>query len=469
MGKYTARCGILLTLVSAVCPTAGGQSPGEQLTNPAALPAAGPAAPLSLPATPPSIQLASYWRSAKPVPGSATTPSAAAHAGAPYSASSAGPAPPEPSSLVQPAWMLPGVASLDGPAPIEPIEPPGEAVLIEDVAPETSINEVIELAMARLELAPPRSTALLVVARELAVDASTIGDFGDVVDQCHRALDAGPDKPTALALANLAAWAYNRRGELVANGGDEHAAFEDFQEALRLDPDCWPALHNRGVTLARYAQQTEALADFNRVVELAPNFVVARYNRGEVLGQLVRWQEAVDDYTVALKSMPDEASLYTARGFALHQLQKTTEAVSDFNTAIRLDDTQSDAYVGRGNLYAAERLYEQAAADFQQALRLDRNSATAYRSVAWLLATCPLEQYQSGGKAVEAAHRFAKLLGEESPMVLDTLAVAYAGAGDFRKAITYEQQAIVLASETDRPAYEARLALYRRGEPYRTK
>lgn len=406
----------------------------------------------TLPAEKPKAKQASYWRHAKPMPPVATRRNHAAYGEA------------KSAPLEQPAWLRPEVETV---AATEPIEPPGEAVFIDDEPP--SINKVIELAVANVELAPPRATALLVVARELAVEAKTIADFANVIDQCHRAIDANPDKPTALALANLAAWAHNGRGELVAEDGDEHAAFEDFQEAIRLNPNCWPALHNRAVTLARYAKQVEALADFDRVVDLAPDFAVARYNRGELLSELGRWQEAIDDYTAAIEAMPNGAAVYAARGHARHQLGQTAAAASDFNTAIRLDANLASAYLGRGNLYAAEGLYEQASDDLEQALRLDPHSAQAYLCVAWLLSTCPLDEYRSADKAVEAAHRASRLLGEENPTVLDILAVAYAGAGNFDKAIAYQARAIVLATNDDREAYQARLALYRQRKPYRTK
>ena len=181
-----------------------------------------------------------------------------------------------------------------------------------------------------------------------------------------------------------------------------------------------------------------------------------------------RYQEAEEDYTAALATMPNEAALFAGRGYARQQLGRTTAAATDFNTAIRLDDTRADVFLDRGNLYASEGLYEQAAADLQRALALDADLTGAYRSVAWLLSTCPLEEYRSAERGLEAAHRFAQLLGDEDPVVLDTLAAAYANSGDFRQAITYQQQAIVLAGQEVRSAYNQRLELYRAGKPYRT-
>ena len=436
------------------CPQAWSDPPleiADELVNPVAPPAV--VERLELPAERPEIEQTSYWRSAK-------TPNQT---------------PPNPTDIAQPAWLLPEPVVLEK---RNPVEPTGPAVFVDDTSTnetettkptETpkSAQEVIELAMAKVEVVPSRSAALLVVARELAVEAKSVGDFGDVIDQCHRALDADADQRTAVALAKLGAWAYNRRGELLIERGNEHDAFDNFQEAVLLDNQCWQALHNRGVTLARYAKNNEALNDFDCVVALAPEFAVARYNRAEVLSQLGRWQQAVDDYNVAVEALPAEADLYVGRGLALTQLGKTTEAVNDFNAALKLNPMSSEAYLARGNMYASQRLYEQAAADFENALRLNPRSAATYQSTAWLLATCPLDSFRSGPQAVEAAKRLAKLRGTESPKVLDTLAVAYAAAGDFAQAITYQEQAIVLATdEQDTQDYQQRLAKYRQHQPY---
>ncbi|WP_252851733.1 tetratricopeptide repeat protein [Aeoliella straminimaris] len=450
-----ARIAMAAVVGLLVGPCVSTDSSADELTNPAA-----PRAPerIELPAEKPQVEQTNYWRNARPLK-AAESPAA--------QASDLRPVPPDPAPLSLPSWLLPESESLQQ---LEPPEPPGQAVMIDDHEPEVSADEVIELAMAKVQLAPSRSAALLVVARELAVDAKNVGDFGDVIDQCHRALDAGPERTTADSLAKLGAWAYNRRGELLVEKGDEHSAFEDFQEAIQLDPNNWAALHNRGVTLARYNKRADALSDFNRVVDLAPSFAIARYNRGELLSQMGRWREAVQDYTVAMQTMPDEASLYTARGVVLNELGERSEAATDFNRAIRLDPNSAQAYVGRGNVFAAERMYEQAVGDFQRALVLDPSSATAYRSTAWILATCPIEQFRDGQKALAAADRLAQLRGHDDPMVLDILAAAHAAGGDFTRAITFEQQAIVLEDDANlKQQYLHRLGLYRSGQAFRTE
>lgn len=365
-------------------------------------------------------------------------------------------------------------------------EPEGEAISISDEGDNTHRDARVALTTAYAELVTSETTKLSRTIHTLAAKAESIDELTEIIHKCEeqpKLIDpTGNAVGTDSSIQQLHAWAYTRRGEIRADGGDEHAAFEDFQKALLVDGECWQALHNRGVTLARYAQHLEALADFSRVIELAPAFALARQNRGEVLCQLGRYREAIADYTKAIKRLTDsvtpseaastavEAQLLVARADAYRQLNETNAAVKDYNLALRLDDSVADAYVGRGNLFAERGLYEQAADDFQMALRADPRSAEAYRSVAWLLSTCPLADYRSAPKAVEAAQRTAQLLGEDHPPVLDILAAAYANAGDFPQAIKLQQQAIVLADDgAERENYQRRLALYRDGQPYRTR
>jgi tetratricopeptide (TPR) repeat protein len=138
--------------------------------------------------------------------------------------------------------------------------------------------------------------------------------------------------------------------------------------------------------------------------------------------------------------------------------------------AIHINPASSDAFVGRGNVYADQGLYELATADFQQALALNPQSPAAYRSTAWMLATCPVERYRNGPKAIEAATRLAQLREGESPDVLETLAAAYAADGQFAKAIAYQEQAITLTSDaTVQRAYRERLTRYQQNQPYWAK
>lgn len=365
-----------------------------------------------------------------------------------------------PHPLAQPAWLVP-VSSTPNHSEVK----------------TASHEEGVQLAAAGPILDGPRpapqhepralpASDLLVGARQLALRAQTQSDLNEVIEQCSLALDARSDRATAQGVARLAAWAYNRRGELRAARGDERGAFDDFQEAVLLDPSCWEALHNRGVTLACYGKLDLAQSDFDQVVQLNPSFPLVRINRGELFGQKGDWQQAIHEYTAALKLTEEKAPLYAARAHALLCQGDAEQALRDYSTAVALDPRPSAPWIGRAGVYASLGKYGEAIDDYLLALKLDPRSVQAYRGVAWILATCPDERYRSSDKALEAARRAHTLAGDD-PAVLDTLAAAYANAGDLPRAIKTAEQAIAEAEEADRPTYRYRLALYRQGEPFR--
>lgn len=104
-------------------------------------------------------------------------------------------------------------------------------------------------------------------------------------------------------------------------------------------------------------------------------------------------------------------------------------------------------------------------------LQIDPNDGNALNNLAWVLATCPAEAIRDGKRAVELAEKASTLPGAGAPLVVRTLAAAYAEAGDFSKAINAAQRAIDLASAQNNTSLLATLRheieLYQARTPYR--
>lgn len=115
------------------------------------------------------------------------------------------------------------------------------------------------------------------------------------------------------------------------------------------------------------------------------------------------------------------------------------------------------------------------ARDDQEAIRWYERAAgqgdlVALKRVSWLRATSPVAAIRNGTSAVEFAQKAAELTKQKDAGVLDTLAAAYAEAGQFEKAIRAEQRAISLSKrEDDQKEYGLRLKLYQEKKPYRAE
>lgn len=328
---------------------------------------------------------------------------------------------------------------------------------------------------------PINSKALLTEAYEKTQSAETIDDFASVIEMCERALAAKLPEPNAAYAHQLAAWAYNRRGEkfaedaaaLVQQGEERQAneldamALADFEESLKHDGKKWKSLHNRGVSLGLHGKYDAALKDFDQVVELKPDFPSAWFNRAEVRATLGRYEEAAEDYSKGLELVPGDVGMLVGRGTAHYRLKKFDEALADFEAALQTDSGHAAAMAGRGDAHVALGHWEQAAEDYRLAVETNENLGRAYRGAAWLMATCPEEKFRNEGLALESAKRAIQLDGDGDWLYLDALAAAQANAKQFDDARETLQKAIQIAPDKIGTSLRQRLNLYVAGKPFR--
>ena len=112
-----------------------------------------------------------------------------------------------------------------------------------------------------------------------------------------------------------------------------------------------------------------------------------------------------------------------------------------------------------------------ALAEYEHVLRLRPDSSVAINNVAWMLATSGDDALRDPARAVSLARRAQERGERPDPHVLDTLAAAYAGLGDFDTAHEIAAEAIALARERGEAeiaeAIAGRLEGYRHGRPHR--
>jgi tetratricopeptide (TPR) repeat protein len=114
-------------------------------------------------------------------------------------------------------------------------------------------------------------------------------------------------------------------------------------------------------------------------------------------------------------------------------------------------------------------------ADYEKYVLLNptnpRYLADGYNNLARLLATAPYDALRDGKKAVQYATKAAELTNWQDAKVLDTLAAAYAEAGNFDDAIKWENKALTFPefAKNFGAVGGQRLQLYADKKPYREK
>jgi tetratricopeptide (TPR) repeat protein len=278
-----------------------------------------------------------------------------------------------------------------------------------------------------------------------------------------------------------------------------------WRTTIARNPDSWLARYNLGILLTEKNQVQEATAQFQKTVELRPDHVMAQYNLGALLLYNGHVEEAIARLDIALKLDPRHPLVHRKLGDALMREGKVDEAIAHYQTALEVytnfvDARRNLAYAllqqGRpdeaiaqyqmtlqlepGNLGDLDNLgnallqkgrYREAAACFGRALQAQPHYVLAENNLAWVLATAPDASVRNGSKAVDLALDVDKLSGGQNPIMIASLAAAYAEAGRFPEAVATIQRALQLATAQNNAVqmstFQMELGMYQAGTPLR--
>jgi serine/threonine protein kinase/tetratricopeptide (TPR) repeat protein/WD40 repeat protein len=210
----------------------------------------------------------------------------------------------------------------------------------------------------------------------------------------------------------------------------------------------------------------KALQDVKVALDFNPQDAATYNLRSQVQICLGDLEAALDDCNRSIALNAKYASPFHNRGL-IHRLQgRLDAALADLNESLQLSRSAATLVV-RGDVRRVQGRYQEALRDFDDALALEDKSHYAYAAKARLRATCPVESFRDAKQALADGLKACELSKWDDGDALDALAAAYANSGDFAQAASYQEKAIPLAIAPRRADYEARLALYRAGQPFR--
>lgn len=228
-------------------------------------------------------------------------------------------------------------------------------------------------------------------------------------------------------------------------------------------------LNSRGISWREKGNDGQAMVDFDEAIRRDPENAIVHSSRGNLHGDMGDNDRAIADYNTAIKLNPKLALAYSNRAVSWMQKGESDRALADLDAAIKLSPDMLDAWNNRGFVWRMKGDPHRAILDFSQVIKLDPKFADAYDSLALIHATSSDAKARNGKRAVELAQRACELTKWSNAFYLNTLAAAYAEAGDFKSAVQWQEKAIALKkfSAAGEVAAEGRLALYKAGKPFR--
>jgi tetratricopeptide (TPR) repeat protein len=217
----------------------------------------------------------------------------------------------------------------------------------------------------------------------------------------------------------------------------------------------------------RYWQTSETL--WRHTVQVTSGNAVARQNLGSALTEQRRFAEAAHEFEEALKIAPMYAEAESNFGFVLFMLGRNEEAVTHYQRALAMKPIGRTHYL-LANTLVAEGKTADAIPEYRQAVELEPELPPALNDLAWILAANPDPALRDGPEAVRMAEQACATSVAPNPLMIGTLAAAYAEAGRFPEAVAAAERAKGLALQQGQTAIaqknEELLQLYRAGKAY---
>ena len=202
----------------------------------------------------------------------------------------------------------------------------------------------------------------------------------------------------------------------------------------------------------------QALADRYTYLPLIGLAILVAWGSSDMLGRTEQSRRVLAGAGVAALG-----ALAVTTWFQVHHWR---DSIALFEHALRVTRGNYIAHTRLGLALLEEGREREGIQHYRRAVALRYDFLEVVNNLAWVLATHPDPELVEPEEALRLARRAVALTGGQRPMVLDTLAAAYAAAGNFPEAVRVARKAAAKARAAGDPALERQIRLHLRA--YRT-
>lgn len=214
----------------------------------------------------------------------------------------------------------------------------------------------------------------------------------------------------------------------------------------------------------------DSITLWTRALSVTKNNDTAHICLAEALLQRGDLEEAIAHSRAAVDIRPENAGAFGRIPVVLSD-EQARSAIEFWQGRLKANGNDTDAHNNLGVVLMQNGEPGGAIAQWEQTLAIRPADGNAQNNLAWVLATYPDPTIRNGTRAVELAENASKLPRGQDPIVLRTLAAAYAESGDFSRAIEIAQRAADSARSGQNPSLaqtiDNEIAEYREGKAHR--
>ena len=181
----------------------------------------------------------------------------------------------------------------------------------------------------------------------------------------------------AIAIYPKEAEGYIHRAIVHKEGGDDFKAIEDYDRALKRDPDD-PAVHyDLAQALRRVNLREQAVREYDLAIRYDPHMLQAYNNMGVTLRDMGRYEEAANVFKKVTQIAPYYPKAYNNLGALYADMGRHDDAIAVFEETTRRFPEYANGYKNLAMAYASQKRARPALAAMQRYVELEPTDAAA--------------------------------------------------------------------------------------------
>jgi tetratricopeptide (TPR) repeat protein len=297
---------------------------------------------------------------------------------------------------------------------------------------------------------------------------NTLNRYEEAISYYQKSLENNDD--------NSSAWC--GLGQCYYNLKKYKDAVKAYEKALQLKPDNLEAVEDLLNVYEKLNENDKALDLAVKFIMLSPEETLPAISLNAWGYNIINYYDAINSYLKINSDNIDNKTkgfLYCCLGIIAAEQGNSkmaneayTKSLKIFKQLSKTNKSNPFVFWGLGTSCYGLAQYSDAIKHYKTSIKIDSTFTASYAKLAFLYATCPKARYGNGKEAVRLSNKACELTNFGNDVCLSVLAVAYAKAKEFEKAIEFQEKAIELASDdNERQEYKKRLETYKANRPWR--